>query len=527
MNDASATLYEIDAAAWEGAGTEESPFLVRSRDDRNAISRVLKYTTAEEPFRDVFFKQTASFDIFEGIGIAETSSENPFCGTYDGDSYRLNCNLNQPLAGVAPFHRVVGATIKNLQVTGYISGGIHSAGLVAFCSGNSRTTIDNCRVSADIAFTGNDTNNAYGGGIIGHASESEYNVTNCLFDGSLNATSNDKGDMHLGAIVGWGGSSTHRLIDNCIEMGSYNGADKSCIAFSWKNDDAYRPTNYGGNYYFSDLGHSDGADQLLPVESGTEGVTLDFYNHNWQTAYHDAIFKSDRCGFLIGGQYYIVKGQPLSFRLDCPSGWNVTDVFVGGTKLNGYEGVYTIGQVNDPVIVTIATDEPDIILYDAADNQTVLAAGNGQRVNVTLSGRTLYKDDSWNTICLPFDLSLKGSPLEGAVLKTLDASYFDASTSTLTLYFSDDLSAIEAGKPYIIKWEDGDNIVSPVFTRVTIEETPSVSPSSGSGEGASFIGTFSPATLTGGNKSVLYMGSDNNLYYPAANRTMNAFRAYF
>ena len=205
----------------------------------------------------------------------------------------------------------------------------------------------------------------------------------------------------------------------------------------------------------------------------------------------------------------------------------MTDVFVGGTKLNGYEGVYTIGQVNDPVIVTIATDEPDIILYDAADNQTVLAAGNGQRVNVTLSGRTLYKDDSWNTICLPFDLSLKGSPLEGAVLKTLDASYFDASTSTLTLYFSDDLSAIEAGKPYIIKWEDGDNIVSPVFTRVTIEETPSVSPSSGSGEGASFIGTFSPATLTGGNKSVLYMGSDNNLYYPAANRTMNAFRAYF
>ena len=44
---------------------------------------------------------------------------------------------------------------------------------------------------------------------------------------------------------------------------------------------------------------------------------------------------------------------------------------------------------------------------------------------------------------------------------------------------------------------------------------------------ATFRGSFSPATLTGGDKSVLYLGSNNNLYFPAADRTMNACRAYF
>ena len=43
----------------------------------------------------------------------------------------------------------------------------------------------------------------------------------------------------------------------------------------------------------------------------------------------------------------------------------------------------------------------------------------------------------------------------------------------------------------------------------------------------SFIGNFDPVTLTGGDKSNLYMGSGNQLYYPSETRTMNSFRAYF
>ena len=34
-------------------------------------------------------------------------------------------------------------------------------------------------------------------------------------------------------------------------------------------------------------------------------------------------------------------------------------------------------------------------------------------------------------------------------------------------------------------------------------------------------------TFTGGDRSVLYLGSNSNLYFPAADRTMGSCRAYF
>lgn len=42
-----------------------------------------------------------------------------------------------------------------------------------------------------------------------------------------------------------------------------------------------------------------------------------------------------------------------------------------------------------------------------------------------------------------------------------------------------------------------------------------------------FIGNYSPVTLTGSDKSNLYLGSGNKLYIASADRIMNSFRAYF
>ena len=33
--------------------------------------------------------------------------------------------------------------------------------------------------------------------------------------------------------------------------------------------------------------------------------------------------------------------------------------------------------------------------------------------SVTLTGRTLYKNGDWNTLCLPFNVEITGSPLDG------------------------------------------------------------------------------------------------------------------
>ena len=66
-----------------------------------------------------------------------------------------------------------------------------------------------------------------------------------------------------------------------------------------------------------------------------------------------------------------------------------------------------------------------------------------------LSGRTLYQDDAWNTLCLPYAINnFSGTPLEEATVKTLTSSDYNSETGALTLTFSDNLTAIEAGKPY-------------------------------------------------------------------------------
>ena len=169
----------------------------------------------------------------------------------------------------------------------------------------------------------------------------------------------------------------------------------------------------------------------------------------------------------------------------------------------------------------------DIIpLADNADNTEAIAAiADNKTHDVMLQGRTLWKDNDWNTLCLPFGVeSFTGTPLEGATVKTLVSATF--SNGTLTMNFSDDLTSIEAGKPYIVKWaETTPNYVeNPVFNGVTVTST---SPTDVTSEAANFHGIFNPFSTGGEDKTMLYLGADKTLYYPTSDMTINAFRAYF
>ena len=73
-----------------------------------------------------------------------------------------------------------------------------------------------------------------------------------------------------------------------------------------------------------------------------------------------------------------------------------------------------------------------ISLANAADNSTTINDANGYVANVTLTGRTLYKDGAWNTICLPFDVTIAGSPLAGATARPLTSASIEGTTLTLT-----------------------------------------------------------------------------------------------
>jgi hypothetical protein len=236
------------------------------------------------------------------------------------------------------------------------------------------------------------------------------------------------------------------------------------------------------------------------------------------------------------------------------TGITSTSYTLSGLEASTYYTVYVQSVKGEKtsgwgVVNFTTTDATSIGLVDDGDNTSVLSGSAGKTRNVTLVGRTLYKDDDWNTLCLPFPVALAGSPLENATVMELDATGyydnsgtvtvpdasasglhrtgFDATDGTLYLYFKN-ADAIEAGKPYLVKWATGDNIVNPTFSGVTISSTePTTVTASNSGlSTVKFFGNYNPVTLTAG-EGTYYLGSDNQLYYPSAARTMNAFRAYF
>ena len=164
-------------------------------------------------------------------------------------------------------------------------------------------------------------------------------------------------------------------------------------------------------------------------------------------------------------------------------------------------------------------------------NERIISKYQGMKTtSVELAGLTLYKDGAWNTLCLPFSLnSLDGTPLEGAIVKTLvNAEFADG---TLTLDFSDNLSGIDAGVPYIVKWESGaDNVSSPQFQGVTLSarNIPITFDNIVSFQGIySTMNTKDEYNTSGANNTILYLGSDNVLYYPIEEMEINAFHAYF
>ena len=184
-----------------------------------------------------------------------------------------------------------------------------------------------------------------------------------------------------------------------------------------------------------------------------------------------------------------------------------------------------------PVKVEFKTSTADVVFEDVAtatDNETRLAALIGQTVNVTIK-RPLPLNGDYSTICLPFDLSAyeiadAECPLHGFVIKEFEHSEENADVVDL---FLRQVTSIEAGKPYFVRFAGAtsDDRLSPLtFRNVQIQcSTPVEVESAG---GVQPYGIFNPHALTGGDHTTYFLSSNNTLYWPSANGTINGFRVY-
>ena len=162
------------------------------------------------------------------------------------------------------------------------------------------------------------------------------------------------------------------------------------------------------------------------------------------------------------------------------------------------------------------------------DNTSNIESKEGYRANVKLTGRTLYKDGDWNTICLPFECKITNDncPLkgDGVEARALTGAAYNSETNTLSLTFQT-VTTLSAGKPYLIKWTSGSGtLFEPEFEKVTIK---SAMKNTVIKDVISFIGLYDPTTFTD-NPSVLFLGTQNKLYYPGTTpRTIGVCRGYF
>jgi hypothetical protein len=228
-------------------------------------------------------------------------------------------------------------------------------------------------------------------------------------------------------------------------------------------------------------------------------------------------------GTLTATNFDTYSGETIEGTIAVATGMTYTD----GTAI--YDGSTTTATL---AALTDVTLYPCLQLADNADNTTTIAAAGKCRA-VILKDRTLYKDGKWNTLCLPFDVTISGSQLDGAGVTARPLSSASISGNTLTMTFGDAVTILQAGTPYIIKWDAAaTNIYEPVFTGVTIDATDrSYDNKAADDTRVRFLGTYKSTTFENEDNSILFLGATNTLYYPypkdGKKPSIGAQRAYF
>ena len=273
--------------------------------------------------------------------------------------------------------------------------------------------INNLHVDGTIA-----TSAKFAGGIVGRSSGT-LNITNCRSSVAINSSVGGDG-THGGIVARIAGGGNTIIIDGCVFDGSFattNGTINCGGFVGWPVTD--RPVI---------------KNSLMKPSSVAAGML----NNTFARWYYEPTITN--CYFVTtanlptnqGAQAVAYATAPANLGSLVP-GYSMMTIYENGIL---YDGTYYMA--------------PAISLADNADNSSTISSNNGKVFDVTLADRTLYKNGNWNTLCLPFDVTLAGSPLAGATARPLSAGSIDGSTLNLT--FGVAVDELVAGTPYIIKW---------------------------------------------------------------------------
>ena len=288
------------------------------------------------------------------------------------------------------------------------------------------------------------------------------------------------------------------------------------------------------DYTIEVLGSSPSGRKDHIIASTVDGTTF-YGNADKTSAWNSSSYLKSNCSFTLDGDQF---RRFTAEEMEAGLAPQHTALFV----LYGDLG----GDLTSPLSLSV-NERTEVTIADGADNTAAIADAASKTSNrVTLSGRTLYTDGDWNTLCLPFGVnfgtnkdfffSFLVNNTQDAIVMELDTegtydvdkqTGFDATDGTLYLYFRR-VYAIEAGKPYIVKWNSRQGYVSnPVFYDADISSDAPTAVTSADGT-VTFVGNYSPFEINAGNiDEIIYLGSGNTIGYASAPRMLRACRAHF
>ena len=281
--------------------------------------------------------------------------------------------------------------------------------------------------------------------------------------------------------------------------------------------------------------------ELQPMAAGPTSwslVTIDLSSYEGQKGYiaiHH-VFNGANDGFYLGienfgiyGDGYTDSGEIQFVETTEPtvtlSGLDTNNAYAYIIRSIREDAVSAWSEQNEFALLTLAND---------ADNISLINNFNRMQAHVTLADRTFFQDNTWNTVCLPFDLTpdeVAASALAEADIRTLQGITVDGESTTLNFtsagYF--DSEGFWGGCPMIVRWDGTSNLEVPTFANVTItnktfdfgyEDTTS-------GLSVTFKGTYAPLSFSEEVESILFIGENNKINHPLAGAFIGSQRGYF
>jgi hypothetical protein len=178
------------------------------------------------------------------------------------------------------------------------------------------------------------------------------------------------------------------------------------------------------------------------------------------------------------------------------------------------------------------TPTPAVVIGDpnnVSEVETFLTTYDGHTIDELIIDRPVL-NNMYNTLCLPFDMNatqIAASSLNGVEIREFTGASVEG--TTLNLSVGDPVNAVVAGRPYFVKFSAASQLDNLHFEDVTINNAL-LDNMAVTFDGVTFKGTFTPFMMPNGlnfQGGYLFLGQNNQLFWPSTDNPLKPFRAYF